>query len=60
MYNRKDRKHFLNNYLSPFYGEKGDRRVGLDDPQRSLPTPTILWFCDSVFFHKEVPKEQET
>ena len=20
---------------------------GLDDPQRSLPTPTILWFCDS-------------
>jgi len=26
------------------------RRVGLDDPQRSLPTPTILWFCDSVIF----------
>ena len=24
------------------------RRVGLDDPQRSLPAPTILWFCDSV------------
>ena len=23
-------------------------RVGLDDPQRSLPTPNILWFCDSV------------
>ena len=22
--------------------------VGLDDPQRSLPSPTILWFCDSV------------
>jgi len=22
------------------------RRVELDDPQRSLPTPTILWFCD--------------
>ena len=22
--------------------------VGLHDPQRSLPTPTILWFCDSV------------
>jgi len=21
---------------------------GLDDPQRSLPTPTILWFCDSL------------
>ena len=25
------------------------RRVGLDDPQRSLPTRTILWFCGSVF-----------
>jgi len=25
-----------------------DLRVGLDDPQRSLPTPTILWFCGSV------------
>ena len=24
------------------------RGVGLDDPQRSLPTPIILWFCDSV------------
>ena len=23
--------------------------VGLDDPQRSLPTATILWFCDSMF-----------
>ena len=23
------------------------RMVGLDEPQRSLPTPTILWFCDS-------------
>jgi len=22
------------------------RRVELDDPQRSLPTSTILWFCD--------------
>jgi len=22
--------------------------VGLDDPQRSLPTLNILWFCDSV------------
>jgi len=22
--------------------------VGLGDPQRSLPTPAILWFCDSV------------
>jgi len=20
---------------------------GLDDPQRSLPTPTTQWFCDS-------------
>ena len=27
-----------------------DRRVGLDEPQRSLPTPTttILWFCKSL------------
>ena len=24
------------------------RGVGLDDPQRSLPTPNILWSCDSV------------
>jgi len=24
------------------------RGVGLDDPQRSLPTPNILWFYDSV------------
>ena len=24
------------------------RRVGLDDPQRSLPNPNILWFCDSL------------
>ena len=24
------------------------RGVELDVPQRSLPTPTILWFCDSV------------
>ena len=23
------------------------RGFGLDDPQRSLPTPNILWFCDS-------------
>jgi len=23
------------------------RGVGLDDPQRSLRIPTILWFCDS-------------
>jgi len=22
--------------------------VGLGDPQRALPTPTTLWFCDSV------------
>ena len=28
----------------PFFG----RKVGLDDPQRSLPTPTILWFCDTA------------
>ena len=29
--------------------------VGLDDPQRSLPTPNILWFCDSC--HQKIPKE---
>ena len=23
--------------------------VGLGDPQRALPTPNILWFCDSVW-----------
>ena len=22
------------------------RGIGLDDPQRCLPTPTILWFCE--------------
>ena len=22
--------------------------VGLDDPQRALPTPNILWFCDMI------------
>ena len=25
------------------------RRVGLDDPRRSLPTPTILWLCAEAF-----------
>ena len=29
------------------------RRVGLDDPQRSLPTPTILWFCDGRYYLKK-------
>ena len=28
------------------------QEVGLDDPQRSLPTPTILWLCDSVILWK--------
>ena len=32
-------------YSWPCFG----RRVGLDDPQRSLPSPTILWFC--VWMH---------
>ena len=27
------------------------RRVGLDDPQRSFPTPTILWFCEEALCH---------
>ena len=26
------------------------RMVGLDDPQRSLPTPAILWFCVILSF----------
>ena len=30
------------------------RRVGLDDPQRSFPTPNILWFCDFVITLKAV------
>ena len=29
-------------------GTSFGRRVGLDDPQRSLSTTTILWFCDEV------------
>ena len=36
----------------PVYPALGDlsfgRGFGLDYPQMSLPTPTILWFCDSV------------
>jgi len=28
----------------------GETQPGPDDPQRSLPTPTILWFC--VWFRK--------
>ena len=31
----------------PCFGRGG----GLDDPQRALPTPTILWFCDSVLLY---------
>ena len=27
------------------------RGVGLDDPQRSLPTSNILWFCESSYLH---------
>ena len=34
--------------VQPALGEPAlVRVVGLDDPQRSLPIPTILWFCDS-------------
>jgi len=33
------------------------RGVGLDDPQRSLPTPNILWFCDSVLSAVDVSQE---
>ena len=36
------------------------RGVGLDDPQTSLPTPNILWFCDSVKREmQEVPSEHK-
>ena len=31
-----------------------DRGVGLEDPQRSLLTPTILWFCDD-YCHTNLP-----
>ena len=30
------------------------RGLGLDDPQRSLPTPTILWFCDINSYFSEL------
>ena len=33
------------------------RRVGLDDPQRSLPTPTILWFCGHSLHRQSVIEE---
>ena len=37
--------------LQPTVGDPASGRgFGLDDPQRSLPTRTILWFCD---FEKE-------
>ena len=31
------------------------RGVGLDDPQRSLPTPTILWFCEVAVAVELIP-----
>ena len=34
------------------------RGLGPDDPKRSLPTATILWFCDSVILYNEVFREQ--
>jgi len=37
-------------YRWPCFG----REVGLDDPQRSLPTPTILWFCDQRYSSVDV------
>jgi len=30
--------------------------VGLGDPQRALPTPTILRFCDSVMLFLLIPQ----
>ena len=35
------------------------RRVRLGDPQRSLPNPTILWFCDSVIPHLAADRRNE-
>jgi len=32
-------------YRTCLHAPETPRRVGLDDPQRSLPSPTILWFC---------------
>ena len=37
----------------PCFGRGG----GLDDPQSSLPTPTILWFCDLVFQQQELIRQ---
>jgi len=31
------------------------RGVGLDDPQRFLPTPNILWFCDVLEYTRLLP-----
>ena len=31
---------------------------GLDDPESSLPTPNILWFCDSVLCLNRKTKEK--
>jgi len=35
---------------NPLWGTHFRRRVGLNDPQKSLPNPTILWFCDMIMF----------
>ena len=34
--------------VQPALGDPASAGVGLGDPQRSLPTPTILWFCVSA------------
>ena len=34
--------------VQPALGDPASAGVGLDDPQRSLSTPTMLRFCDSV------------
>jgi len=39
-----DTKHGWQPHRSAF--PSASRRNRLEDPQRSLPTPTILWFCD--------------
>ena len=44
----KGRVKILYSPMQPAVGDPASAGVGLDDPQRSLPTPTILWFCDYV------------
>ena len=44
--------HSLSSALQPVLYPLLWQGVGLHDPQRSLPTPNIVWFCDSVLCEK--------